>query len=254
VELIRNLPLLFQILFWYLAVLGTLPGPRQSLSIWEAIFLNNRGLIVPAPVVGGGGRIRPCCFGIRRSCRGVALEWWSKHRQDRTGRQFPTLWSSLGLIIGLPLIAAWAVGWPISFERPRVARLQFRGRHSPHPRVHGAFACALALYRGVHCRDRACRHRCDPARTNGGALALGLPRSLMLRLSSCRKPCALSCRRSPTSTSISPRIPRSLSRSDIPICSPFCGNRAQSDRPGDRDHRHHHGPSIFSCRSSPALS
>src|SRR3954454_14830778 len=54
VELIRNLPLLFQILFWYLAVLGTLPGPRQSLSLAGAIFLNNRGLIVPAPVAGEG--------------------------------------------------------------------------------------------------------------------------------------------------------------------------------------------------------
>src|ERR1700761_8612434 len=29
VELLRNLPLLFQILFWYLAVLSTLPNPRQ---------------------------------------------------------------------------------------------------------------------------------------------------------------------------------------------------------------------------------
>ena len=32
VELIRNLPLLFQILFWYLAVLAALPNPRQSIS------------------------------------------------------------------------------------------------------------------------------------------------------------------------------------------------------------------------------
>src|SRR5712691_9714788 len=31
VELVRNLPLLFQILFWYLAVLATLPRPRDSL-------------------------------------------------------------------------------------------------------------------------------------------------------------------------------------------------------------------------------
>ena len=30
VELIRNLPLLFQILFWYLAVLGTLPAPDRK--------------------------------------------------------------------------------------------------------------------------------------------------------------------------------------------------------------------------------
>src|SRR5262249_50957830 len=45
VELIRNLPLLFQILFWYLAVLGTLPPPRQSISLFGEIFLNNRGII-----------------------------------------------------------------------------------------------------------------------------------------------------------------------------------------------------------------
>src|SRR5262245_20628920 len=54
VELIRNLPLLFQILFWYLAVLGALPGPRQSLSIFGEVFLNNRGVIVPAAVFGEG--------------------------------------------------------------------------------------------------------------------------------------------------------------------------------------------------------
>src|SRR5712672_168890 len=38
VELIRNLPLLFQILFWYLAVLRTLPGPRESIGIgWQPL-------------------------------------------------------------------------------------------------------------------------------------------------------------------------------------------------------------------------
>src|SRR5215470_12150842 len=50
VELIRNLPLLFQILFWYLAVLGTLPLPRQSYSLFGQIYLSNRGIFVPAPV------------------------------------------------------------------------------------------------------------------------------------------------------------------------------------------------------------
>ena len=38
VELIRNLPLLFQILFWYLAVLATLPSPRQSIRCSAASF------------------------------------------------------------------------------------------------------------------------------------------------------------------------------------------------------------------------
>ena len=64
VELIRNLPLLFQILFWYLAVLGTLPGPRQSVSLFGEIFINNRGIIVPRPIFGEGAQ----CVARRCSC------------------------------------------------------------------------------------------------------------------------------------------------------------------------------------------
>src|SRR3984957_479184 len=54
VELIRNLPLLFQILFWYLAVLAALPNPRQSISLFGVVFLSNRGLVVPKPIADPG--------------------------------------------------------------------------------------------------------------------------------------------------------------------------------------------------------
>jgi len=50
VELIRNLPLLFQILFWYLAVLAALPSPRQSISLFGSFFLSNRGFGIPKPI------------------------------------------------------------------------------------------------------------------------------------------------------------------------------------------------------------
>src|SRR6201991_2025722 len=50
VELIRNLPLLFQILFWYLAVLAALPSPRQSIAVFGSFFLSNRGFVVPKPI------------------------------------------------------------------------------------------------------------------------------------------------------------------------------------------------------------
>src|SRR5258708_7912074 len=50
VELIRNLPPLFQILFWYLAVLSALPNPRQSISLFGSFFLSNRGFVVPKPI------------------------------------------------------------------------------------------------------------------------------------------------------------------------------------------------------------
>src|ERR1700712_404864 len=71
VELVRNLPLLFQILFWYLAVLAALPNPRQSYDfgiqylnnalgyfgytpIKPVGFLSNRGLVIPRAVESAG--------------------------------------------------------------------------------------------------------------------------------------------------------------------------------------------------------
>src|SRR5918995_60259 len=54
IETIRNIPLLLQLLFWYVAVLQALPHPRDSVAIGETVFLNNRGLSIPLAVVGEG--------------------------------------------------------------------------------------------------------------------------------------------------------------------------------------------------------
>src|SRR4030081_2572607 len=62
VELIRNLPLLFQILFWYLAVLATLPNPRQSISLFGSFFLSNRGFVIPKPIANAG--FEPFAFAV----------------------------------------------------------------------------------------------------------------------------------------------------------------------------------------------
>ena len=87
VELIRNLPLLFQILFWYLAVLGTLPGPRQSISLLGEIFLNNRGIFLPRPIFGGGRRhvaLRRAPDRDRWPRSGCGI--WARRRQERNRR------------------------------------------------------------------------------------------------------------------------------------------------------------------------
>ena len=54
VEIFRNVPLLLQIMFWYFGVLRNLPVPRQSLSLGEFVFLNNRGFMLPAIQAGAG--------------------------------------------------------------------------------------------------------------------------------------------------------------------------------------------------------
>src|SRR5215471_2701419 len=126
VELIRNLPLLFQILFWYLAVLGTLPPPRQSISLFGEIFLNNRGIIVPAPIAGQGSGVVVAAFVIG-VIAAIALRFWAKRRQIRTGRQFPLFWSGLAIVVAPPLVALVVMGFPIGFERPELRGFNFVG-------------------------------------------------------------------------------------------------------------------------------
>jgi len=48
VELVRNTPQLVQIAFWYVAVLQTLPSPRQSILLPAGLLLNVRGLYLPS--------------------------------------------------------------------------------------------------------------------------------------------------------------------------------------------------------------
>src|SRR5436853_1677083 len=57
VELIRNVPLLLQLLFWYNAVLKALPDLRDSWAIGGMVFLNNRGFFSPYPIFSKGAEL-----------------------------------------------------------------------------------------------------------------------------------------------------------------------------------------------------
>jgi general L-amino acid transport system permease protein len=181
VELIRNLPLLFQILFWYLAVLGALPGPRQSISLFGEIFLNNRGIIVPAPVAGEGAGAVIAVLALSVIAT-IALRLWAKRRQIRTGRQFPLFWSGLALVAGPPLVALVAMGFPIGFERPELRGFNFVGGVRLLPEF-VALLFALTTYTAAFIAEvvRAGVLAVPRGQTEA-AFALGLRRGLTLRL------------------------------------------------------------------------
>jgi len=181
VELIRNLPLLFQILFWYLAVLGTLPGPRQSISLFGEVFLNNRGMIVPAPVAGEGAGIVIAAFAFGVIAF-LVLMHWAKRRHDRIGRQFPLLWAALALVIVLPLAVLAAQGFPIAFERPELRGFNFVGGIRLLPEL-VALLVALTIYTASYIAEvvRAGILAVPRGQTEA-ALALGLRRGQTLRL------------------------------------------------------------------------
>jgi general L-amino acid transport system permease protein len=126
VEFIRNLPLLFQILFWYLAVLSTLPGPRQSLSLFGQIFLSNRGVVLPRPVPGDDFLYVAGAFALGVVAT-IMLALWGRRRQARTGQPFALLWPSIALIVGLPLAIFLLAGSPLTLDQPRLQGFNFIG-------------------------------------------------------------------------------------------------------------------------------
>jgi len=125
VEIIRDLPLLLQLLFWY-TILQGLPGPRQALNPIEGVFLSNRGMKLPFIEWESAHNWALVAFVI-----GVVATWFmaranrAKQYQDGQPRK---LWpAALGFILALPL-AIWALnGAPFTPDIPALRGFNFRG-------------------------------------------------------------------------------------------------------------------------------
>jgi general L-amino acid transport system permease protein len=126
VELIRNLPLLLQLLFWYNAVLKVLPDVRDSMLLPGGSVLNNRGLFLPQPVFqpGAGGALAAFVLAVAAA---IGYRVWARRRQMRTGEQAPVLLVTLALLIGAPLVALALAGFPVEFLYPEKGRFNIRG-------------------------------------------------------------------------------------------------------------------------------
>ena len=146
VEFTRNVPLLLQIIFWWVIMLA-LPRVRGSLSIADTFYLNNRGVRMPAPVLeDGAGYVAAAILASLAAT--IFLARWAKARQDRTGRTFPVGWSGLVLVAGAPLAVYFLVGRPIGFDAPVMGKFNLRGGFNVTPEL-VALWFALATYTGA---------------------------------------------------------------------------------------------------------
>ena len=213
VETIRNLPLLFQILFWYLAVLGTMPSPRNSIGLGlqpilsaigdgiaalglpgadalrslaasigpPDVYLNNRGVILPRPLLGDGFEWVAIAFGLA-VLLAIVLRIWARQRLDATGKTFPTGWAAFALIVGLPGVVLLALGVPIGFEHPQLRGFNFVGGVRLIPEL-VALLFALVTYTAAFIAEvvRA-GIQAVPRGQSEASQALGLKRGLALRL------------------------------------------------------------------------
>ncbi|MBO6826631.1 MAG: amino acid ABC transporter permease [Sneathiella sp.] len=146
IEVVRNIPLLVQLLFWYLAVLLELPNVRESAKIGESIALNNRGLYFPSIVPEAGFWLIPVAFAVGIIAT-IFVSRWAHKRQDETGQPFPVISTGFGLILGLPIVAALVMGLPFGFEYPAMGRFNISGGWVVKPEFMALFL-GLSIYTG----------------------------------------------------------------------------------------------------------
>lgn len=144
VEILRNTPLLLQILFWYLAVFAILPRPRDSMNIFGVFELNNRGFYMPSPLPGDLFWVTVLAL-MAAIVATIALTHHANRKQASTGQRIPVLWPALGMVILLPLLVFIVTGAPLSFDYPVLQGFNFTGGTSVPP-AFCALLIALVVY------------------------------------------------------------------------------------------------------------
>ena len=146
VEFTRNVPLLLQIIFWWVIMLA-LPRVRDSISLGETVYLNNRGVRMPSPIFEDGAGLI-----LAAIVAGVVATFFvarrARARQDATGRTFPVGWTALALIAGVPLAVYFVLGRPVGLDAPTVGKFNLRGGFNVTPEL-VALWLALSTYTGA---------------------------------------------------------------------------------------------------------
>lgn len=181
VEVMRNIPLLLQILFWHTFVVRQLPGPRQAWHPFPGVFLSNRGMEVPAFEFASGFDWVLAALAVAGALvAGAAI--WSQRTRERTGEG---TWLT-GAVAALALVisaAAFLAGEsPITLDLPELRGFNFQGGTTLTPEF-VALLFALVTYQAGFAAETI---RSGILGVNKGqveaALSLGLSRRRTLRL------------------------------------------------------------------------
>jgi general L-amino acid transport system permease protein len=180
VEIVRDLPLLLQLLFWY-SLLQGLPGPRQAFNPVTGVFLSNRGLKIPYIHWESAHSWALLAFVV-----GVAITYFYRKavraKQMQDGQIRPVWPTAIAAIIGLPILV-WAVlGAPFQPDVPELRGFNFRGGLDVSPEFF-ALLLGLTLYTAGFIAEIV---RAGILAVSQGqweaAQALGLPRGRVMNL------------------------------------------------------------------------
>ena len=185
VEIFRNIPLILQIFFWYFAALRALPLTVDSINFYDISFLNVKGWYVPRFV---WTNFSVFFYSILAAIISIIfLSKYAKKQRDEFGKQLPTLYISIGLLLGLPLLTFLIGGVTLSFEIPELEQLSttvyvYKGGVTIIPELI-SLALALSMYTATFIAENV---RAGILGVNKGqkeaAASIGLTKGQILKL------------------------------------------------------------------------
>ncbi len=116
VELFRNVPILLQLLMWYLLMTETLPVAQEALTLGP-LFLSKGGLIFPKPIW-EIGHLWGVLGLVAGSILGFAYRSWAFRTFEQTGQLRSMFWVPVAIFVVTGVLAWWVGGAPADFDFP----------------------------------------------------------------------------------------------------------------------------------------
>lgn len=132
VELFRNVPVLLQLLMWYIFMIEILPMPNAAWNAFDLFFLSKSGFFMPAPASGEGWSFM--FWGLLLGV--VAAVLWRRraHAQfERTGQLGDTFWVPMALVVVLGIVGWLVGGSPNAWSVPEQLRFAVDGGYNATP-------------------------------------------------------------------------------------------------------------------------
>jgi general L-amino acid transport system permease protein len=126
VEIIRNIPLLLQLLFWYNSLIAFLPDIRESLLLPGGGFLNRRGLFLAKPAFDATA-VPVVVVTVLVIAAALALHLHSRKKREQTGVGIPMLPLAMAGLFAVPVVVLFASNMQVEWTYPTLSRFNVGG-------------------------------------------------------------------------------------------------------------------------------
>jgi general L-amino acid transport system permease protein len=144
VETFRNIPLLVQLIFWYLAVYLKAPRIAESLDFFGIAYLSNRAVALPKVSWDDGAAVWLVFLLIGGVAAG-AVKVWRTRREENTGEPSYPWWFASGVFVLIAGIGFVLSGTPLTVDTPEVRPSAYQGGITLRPE-YAALLTGLVIY------------------------------------------------------------------------------------------------------------